>query len=99
MAFSGMFSDFIETIADYMGVTDELAAMFMGFIFTIIAIFIIATAVRRKDTPIMALLMTLFMTLGFTVMVWYPLWFGGVIAFALSLIVASFVSKAVGIGG
>lgn len=94
-----MFADFIETIADYMGVSDELAAMFMGLIFTIIAIFIVATAVRRKDTGIMTLLMTLFMTLGFTVMVWYPLWFGGVIAFALALIVAWYVSNVVGIGG
>lgn len=87
-----IFEVFVQAVADTFGTTLTNAGLMMGLFFSIIAVMLVAMATKRKGELNMMIL-SLFTTIMFTVLGWYPVWTGTVIGLGLAIVTAWYVSK------
>ena len=89
-----IWADYLASIATAFDTTTTEAGILFSLLFTIglTVVVLIATRGRRPEVSVSAI--AFFATLFFTVLGWYPIWLGSVMALVIALVVAKIISGA-----
>jgi hypothetical protein len=87
-----VWSDYLTAIANAFGTSTTEAGIIFSLTFTMLAIIVVVIATRGHEPGVTVGFTSLFTTLGFTFMGWYPIWTGSVLALVISLMLASIFS-------
>lgn len=87
-----IWGDYLASIALAMDATQTQAGIMFSLIFTIGLIVIVLIATKGKKPEVSVSFTSLFTTIFFTFLGWYPLWVGSVLALTVSLILAKIIS-------
>lgn len=87
-----IWGDYLASIALAMDTTETNAGIMFSLIFSIglIVVVLIATKGRRPEVSVTFL--SLFTTVFFTFLGWYPIWIGSVLALVISILLAKIIS-------
>ena len=91
-----IWSDALANMADWMGLTSTQAGTMMALILTCCFILAIIIATKGRKGEFVVPLGTLFVTVLFTFMGWYPIWTGSALALVLSIFIGWVISRSVG---
>ena len=80
----------------WMGVTASQAGTILSLVFTLAMIVAILIATRGKRAEFTVPTGTLFLTVFFTFLGWYPVWTGSVLALVLAIFVGQIIMKGQG---
>lgn len=92
-----IFQVFVQAVADTFGTTLSDAGIMMSLFFTMMIILLIEVAAKGRSRPIITMVTGLLSITMFTFMQWLPTWTGGVLALALGILIAWYISKMGGI--
>lgn len=87
-----VWSDWLTSIASALNTTVTEAGIIFSLAFTIMIILVVLIATRGKRPDVTVTFTSLFVTLFFTFLGWYPLWVGSVLALVLSILIAKIIS-------
>jgi hypothetical protein len=83
---------YLNAIGTALGITAIEAGIMISLLFSILTIFVIVLATRGESSELTIGLTSLFTTLIFTFMGWYPVWVGSVLALVISILLATIFS-------
>lgn len=87
-----IWSDYLASIADAMGVTETQAGIMISLIFSTALILTVLIATKGRRPEVSVPFIALFSTILFTFMGWYPIWIGSVLALVISILLAFIIS-------
>ena len=88
-----IWADSLANIADWMGLTALEAGTMMSLILTCCFVMAILIATKGKKAEFTVPVGTLFVTVLFTFMGWYPIWTGSALALILSIFTGWVISR------
>ena len=88
-----IWADSLANIADWMGLTTLEAGTMMSLILTCCFVMAILIATKGKKAEFTVPVGTLFVTVLFTFMGWYPVWTGSALALILSIFTGWVISR------
>lgn len=89
-----VWSGYLTAIANAFGTTTQEAGIIFSLTFTMLAIIVVVIATKGKRPEVAIPFTSLFTTLWFTFMGWYPTWVGSVLALVISILLAGIMSGA-----
>ena len=87
-----IWSDTLANAGTWMGVTSSQAGTILSLMFTLATLLAILIATRGRRAEFTVPTGTLFLTVLFTFLGWYPVWIGSVLALVLAMFVGKIVS-------
>ena len=90
-----IWEDYLNSIALAMDATATEAGIMFSLMFTIGLIVVVILATKGKRPEVSVTFTSLFITIFFTFIGWYPVWIGSVLALVLSIIIAKIVSSGI----
>ena len=87
-----IWADWLASIAVAMDTSVTDAGILFSLGFTIMLILVVLIVTKGENPSISVSFTALFATLFFTVLGWYPIWIGSVLALVLSIIIAKIIS-------
>jgi len=87
-----IWGDYLSSIALAMDVTETQAGIMFSLIFTICLIVIGLISTKGKRPEVTVTFISLFTSIFFTFLGWYPIWIGSVLALVISIILAKIIS-------
>ena len=87
-----IWGEYLASIASAMGTTATEAGIMFSLIFTIGLIVVVLIATRGRKPDVTVSFISLFLTLFWTFIGWYPIWIGSVMALVISIILAKVIS-------
>lgn len=87
-----IWSDYLTNAGTWMGVTATQAGVMLSMAITLAVVMTILIATRGKKAEITVPVGSLFTTVLFTFMGWYPIWTGSVLALVLAIFVGKVIS-------
>ena len=87
-----IWSEYLTSIADAMGVTAIQAGVMISLIFSTALILTVLIATKGRKPEVSVPFVALFSTVLFTFMGWYPVWIGSVMALVISILLARIIS-------
>lgn len=88
-----VWADWLTSIASALETTVIEAGIIFSLAFTILLIVVVLIATEGKNAAEPIMFTSLFATVFFTFLGWYPIWVGSVLSLVVSLLIASFVSR------
>lgn len=83
---------YLNTIGAALGITAIETGMLIALLFTMLSIFVVVIGTKGEKPAISISFTSLFATLIFTYLGWYPIWVGSVIALVVSILMAMMFS-------
>ena len=90
-----LWADWLASVAAGLDVGTTDAGILFSLGFTIMLILVVLIATKGKKATVSVSFTSLFATLFFLVLGWYPVWMGSVLALVLSIIIAAIFSRGV----
>lgn len=90
-----IWSDWLTSIASAFDTSVTEAGIIFSLAFTIMLIIVVLIATRGKKPGITMSITSLFVTVFFTFLGWYPIWVGSVLALVLSIMTARTISEGI----
>lgn len=87
-----IWGDWLASIALAMDATQTQAGIMFSLIFTIGLIVVVLLATRGKKPEVSVTFISLFTTIFFTFLGWYPIWIGSVMALVIAILLARIIS-------
>lgn len=87
--------DWLTSIASALDTSVTEAGIIFSLAFTIMLIIVVLIATRGKKPGITMSITSLFVTVFFTFLGWYPIWVGSVLALVLSIMTARTISEGI----
>ena len=87
-----IWGDWLASVALAMDATQTQAGVMFSLIFTIGLIVVVLLATRGRRPEVSVTFISLFTTIFFTFLGWYPIWIGSVLALVISIILARIIS-------
>ncbi len=87
-----IWSDYLTSIASAFGTNATQAGVMISLMFTVGILIVVILATKGKKPEVTVTFTSLFVTIFFTFIGWYPVWIGSVLALILSIIIARIVS-------
>lgn len=95
-----MFEDFLTAAGAYLGTTSTNAGIVLGLFITIILVFLslyLSTSSKERiPVEMIAGIMSFLSIIFFTMLSWFPMWFGATMGFFCAVALAYYVSKSGG---
>lgn len=83
---------YLNTIGAALGITAIQTGMLISLLFSILSIFVVIIGTKGEKPEVSVSFTSLFTTLIFTYMGWYPIWVGSVMALVISILLAMIFS-------
>lgn len=90
-----VWSEWLTSISLALGTTATEAGIIFSLAFTIGLLIVVLIATKGKKPEVTMSFTSLFCTIFFTFLGWYPIWVGSVLALVLSIIIAKIISGGV----
>ena len=87
-----VWSEWLTSIASALDTTVTEAGIIFSLAFTIGLIVVVLIATRGRKPEVTVTFTSLFVTVFFTFLGWYPVWVGSVLALVISILLARIVS-------
>ncbi len=87
-----VWSDWLTSIASALDTTVTEAGIIFSLAFTFGMIIVVLIATRGRRPEVTVTFSSLFLTVFFTFLGWYPVWIGSVLALVMSIIIAKIIS-------
>lgn len=87
-----IWTDWLTSVALALGTTPTEAGIMFSLAFTIGILLVVILATKGKKPDVTITFTSLFVTVFFTFIGWYPIWIGSVLALVLSIIIAKIIS-------
>ena len=87
-----IWGDYLTSIALAMDATETQAGIMFSLIFTIGLIVVVLIATKGKKPEVSVTFISLFTTIFFTFLGWYPIWIGSVMSLVIAIILAKIIS-------
>ncbi len=88
-----IWADWLASVAAGMGTSTTDAGILFSVGFTIMLILVVLISTKGRRATVSISFTVLFVTIFFTVLGWYPVWIGSVLALVLSIIIAGVISR------
>jgi len=83
---------YLNTIGSALGITAIETGIMISLLFSMLAIFVGLIATKGKKPEVTVPFISLFSTLIFTYMGWYPIWVGSVLSLVIAILLAMLFS-------
>lgn len=84
--------NYLNTIGAALGITAVQTGIMISLLFSMLAIFVVVIGTKGKKPEVGVGFTSLFSTLIFTFMGWYPVWVGSVLSLVIAIMLASIFS-------
>lgn len=80
--------NYLDALAAALGITSVQTGVMISLLFSILSIFVVVIGTKGKKPEVGVGFTSLFTTLIFTYLGWYPVWVGSVLALVISIMLA-----------
>lgn len=87
-----IWSDWLTSVASALDTTATEAGIMFSLAFTIGLLIVVVIATRGKKPDVTMSFTSLFITIFFTFIGWYPIWIGSVMALVIAIMLAKIIS-------